>query len=177
MNPQRRLFLSGLLAAGPMLAFAHPSGNDPASFVTQKLAVGGRVKQALDLSPEALREFPVQTPEITIRGRKGETQRTLKGYSGAKLTDILDKSGLPDEHNDLKKTILVATASDGYVAIFSWNEFYNTPVGEGVLVLYARDGKPLADDEGRIALISTKDLHTGPRHVRWLKDVQVKIIS
>ena len=105
MNPQRRLFLSGLLAAGPMLAFAHPSGNDPASFVTQKLAVGGRVKQALDLSPEALREFPVQTPEITIRGRKGETQRTLKGYSGAKLTDILDKSGLPDEHNDLKTRV------------------------------------------------------------------------
>ena len=179
MNPQRRLILSGLLAAGPLLAFAHSPGGDVTGFVTQKLRIGGRVQQSLDLSVEALKAFPVQAPpEIPIIGRSGQTLHMLKGYTGAKLTDILDKSApLAPDHNDLKKTIVVATASDDYKAVFSWNELYNTTVGPGVLVLYAREGQALGDDEGRIALISIMDLHTGPRHVRWLKDVQVQKIA
>ena len=179
MNSQRRLVLASLLAAVPMLAFAHPEAGDSSRFVSQKLSIGGRVKQSLDLSVEALKDFPVQAPpEIPIVGRTGEAVRRLKGYTGAKLIDILDKSVLlAADHNDLKKTIIVANATDGYKAVFSWNELYNTAVGEGVLVLYAKEGKPLGDDEGRLALISTKDLHTGPRHVRWLTDVQVQKIA
>jgi hypothetical protein len=179
MNPERRLVLSGLLAAAPMLAFAHATSTEASGFVTQTLNLGGRVQHKLALSPEALKDFPVQAPaEIPIIGRTGETLRILKGYVGAKLTDILDKSVLLSaDHNDLKKSIVVATASDDYKAVFSWNELYNTTVGEGVLVLYAKDGKPLGDDEGRIALISTRDSHTGPRHVRWLQDVQVQKIA
>jgi len=179
MNPQRRLILSGLLAAGPIVAFAHPVSGDASRFVTEKLTVGGRVLHGLDLSSEALKAFPVQAPpDISIIGRTGETTRVLKNYTGAKLTDVLDKAVLATaDHDDLKKTIIVASASDDYKAVFSWNELYNTSVGEGVLVLYAREGHPLPDDEGRISLISTKDLHTGARHVRWLKDVQIQKIA
>jgi hypothetical protein len=179
MNPQRRLVLAGLLAAGPMLASAHPQGGDSASFVTRKLSIGGRVQQNLELSPEALTSFPVQAPaEIPIIGRTGEVLRILRGYSGARLSDVLDKAGLlVADLNELKRTVIVASASDGYKAIFSWNEIYNTVVGAGVLVLHAREGKPLGDEEGRIALISTRDLNTGPRHVRWLKDVQIQQIA
>ena len=179
MNPLRRHILAVLLALGPVLAWAHVTGADPATMVTQTLTVGGRVKIGLTLSPQALKAFPVQAPpEIAVKGRKGETLRVLKGYSGVKLTDLLDKATLvaPDP-NDLKKTIVVAIASDDYKAVFSWNELYNTSVGDGVLVLYAKEGKPLADDEGRIALISINDIGTGPRHVRWLKAVEVRKID
>ena len=179
MNPQRRIVLSGLLAAGPMLALAHPLSGDATRFVTTTLTIGGRIRQPSQFSVEALKAFPVQSPaEIPIIGRSGDTVRALKNYSGARLTDLLDKAGLPtSDHNVLKRTVIVATASDDYKAVFSWNELYNTAVGEGVLVLYAKDGQPLGDEEGRIALISTKDLHTGPRHVRWLKDIQLVKIA
>jgi DMSO/TMAO reductase YedYZ molybdopterin-dependent catalytic subunit len=179
MNPQRRFVLAALAAAGPMLAFAHPESAAPSSLVTDRLTVGGRVRQGLDLSLEALIAFPVQPlPEIPIRGRTGEILRTLVGYAGVRLTDLLDKAGLTAaDHNDLKKTIVVAMASDDYKAVFSWNELFNTAVGAGVMVLCAREGKPLGDEEGRIALVSTQDVHTGPRHVRWLKDVQVEKIA
>ena len=179
MNPHRRLVLASLLAAGPMFAFAHPQAGDSSRFVSQKLSIGGRVKQSLDLSAENLKDFPIQAPpEVPIIGRTGKTLRVLKGYTGTKLIDILDKSVLlAADHDDLKKTVIVANATDDYKAVFSWNELFNTAVGEGVLVLYAKEGQPLGDDEGRLALISTKDLHTGPRHVRWLKDVQVQKIA
>ncbi len=179
MNPLRRRTLIALLALGPVLARAHTAGTDTSGLVTQTLSVGGRVKVSLMLSPDDLKAYPVQNQaEITVKGRKGETLRVLKGYSGVKLIDLLDKATLvAAEPNDLKKTIVVAIASDDYKAVFSWSELYNTSVGEGVLVLYAKDGKPLADDEGRIALISINDLHTGPRHVRWLKDIQIRKID
>lgn len=178
MNPRRRIVLTGLLAAGTQIAFAHSPSGASSTLVTQTLTIGGRVQHRLTLTVEGLRGFPAQTmPEIPIKGRSGETVRILKGYTGARLIDVLDKAVLvADDHNDLKKTIIIATASDDYKAVFSWGELYNTSVGEGVLVLYTSEGKPLGDEEGRIALISTKDSHTGPRHVRWLKDVQVQKI-
>ena len=179
MNPQRRLLLSGLLAAGPSLVLAHAPGGDTSRLVTQSLSLGGEIGQNLNLTPEALATFPAQAPaEIPIVGRTGQTLRVLKGYTGARLTDVLDKAGLAGAtHDDLKRTVVIATASDDYKAVFSWSELYNTAVGEGVLVLYAREGKPLDDGEGRIALISLRDLHTGPRHVRWLKEVQVRRVG
>ena len=42
-----------------------------------------------------------------------------------------------------------------------------------MLIVLERDGKPLDDREGRIALISLKDTRTGPRHVRWLERLDV----
>jgi hypothetical protein len=45
-----------------------------------------------------------------------------------------------------------------------------------VLVLFERDGKPLAPAEGPLALISGKDIRTGPRHVKWLQTVEVRQI-
>ncbi len=179
MNPLRRRIAPLLFALVPVFACAHTAGPDPATLVTQTLTLGGRDKTGITLSPETLKTYPVQSPpDIAVKNRKGETQRMLKGYNGVKLVDLLDKAALVSaDPNDFKKTIVVATASDGYKAIFSWNELYNTSVGAGVLVLYAKDGKPLADDEGRIALISVNDTGTGPRHVRWLKDIQVRTID
>ena len=75
-----------------------------------------------------------------------------------------------------KKMAIIAGASDGYKVVFSWNEIFNSPIGDGVIVFFEKDGFPLADDEGRIALVSTKDLRTGPRHVKWLQSIEVRKI-
>ena len=42
-----------------------------------------------------------------------------------------------------------------------------------MLIVYERDGTPLGNDEGRIALVSLKDTRPGPRHVKWLATVDV----
>ena len=70
--------------------------------------------------------------------------------------------------------VVIARATDGYVVTFSWNELYNTPIGDSVLVAYEKDGKPLEPGEGQLLLISGKDTRTGPRHVRWLSEIEVK---
>jgi hypothetical protein len=124
MNPLHYRILTLLFALVPPLACAHSASADPASLVTQTLTLGGRDKMSVTLTPESLKAYPVQNvPDIALKNRKGETQRVLKGYNGVKLVDLLDKAALiSTDPNDFKKTIIVATASDGYKAVFSWNE-------------------------------------------------------
>ena len=57
---------------------------------------------------------------------------------------------------------------------FSWNELFNTPIGKDVLVAWEKNGNPLEAGEGQFLLISDQDINTGPRHVRWLSEIEIK---
>lgn len=78
---------------------------------------------------------------------------------------------------DLRKSVVVITAADGYRAVFSWAERYLSPIGDGALVIYERDGLPLGDDEGPLALVSLKDTRPGPRHVKWLRSIELRVLA
>jgi hypothetical protein len=74
---------------------------------------------------------------------------------------------------DLRKSYIVASASDGYEVVFSWAELFISPVGDNVYVVYERDGAPLSDDEGRIALVVLTDVRP-VRHVKWLSTLVLR---
>jgi len=169
-------------AASALLLSSHAFAADagaPAKLVTDNLVVNGTVEHALTLSVDDLRTFPSrQVTEIVLTRQSGADAGKLENVKGVLLRNILDKAGLvTHDHNDVKKTIIIASASDGYKAVFSWSELYNSSLGDGVLVYFEKDGKPLADDEGHIAMISSKDTRTGPRHVKWLQSIEVRKIA
>ncbi|MGA8515753.1 MAG: sulfite oxidase-like oxidoreductase [Burkholderiaceae bacterium] len=106
----------------------------------------------------------------------GVEQRTT--LRGVKLPALLEQIGLNTQARAEWKNLLVtATATDGYRAVFTWPELINTPTGEGVLVVYERDGQPLDAREGRIALQSTADFRLGARHVRNLLRIEVSLLN
>lgn len=156
----RKLLIAFALSAST--AWAHPDMSNASQYVTTELIVSGAVEHPLKLSVNDLRQFPLAQQE----NRNGVTLRALLDRA-----QVISKN-----HNDMKKMVIIATASDGYAVVYSWSEVFNTPIGEGVLIFFEKDGQALADDEGRIAMISTKDLRTGPRHVRWLKQIEIKKI-
>jgi hypothetical protein len=153
-----------LLLIFAALAFsASAQDHKPAGPVSTSIAIEGAVQNKLTLNVEELaKSFPVQRSQA---------------YRGVRLRDILEKATIqaPD-HFDTRKMAIIATASDGYKVVFSWSEIFNTPVGDTVLVLFEKDGAPLGDSEGRISLISAQDLRTGPRHVKWLRSLEVRKI-
>jgi DMSO/TMAO reductase YedYZ molybdopterin-dependent catalytic subunit len=77
---------------------------------------------------------------------------------------------------DWRKSVVVAIARDGYRAAFSWPELANTPGGAQVMVAYERDGAPLSEQEGPLALHAPGDTRTGPRHVKWLQRIEVRVL-
>lgn len=100
---------------------------------------------------------------------------SVRKYTGALLRDVLTacKPTEPD-HNALRQSYVLAKGTDDYFALFTWAELFISPIGDGAMLVYLRDGKPLADDEGAIALISPSDRRPGPRYVKWLSAVDFR---
>ena len=164
------------LAAWIIAAKGKVSG--PQHFVSEKVRISGRVEQVFELSVAELRKFPPQQiGEIPVTCQSGANLGKIENLKGVLLRDILEEAKIVSRsHNDVKKIAIVASASDDYRVVFSWSEIFNSPLGDGIVVFYERNGLPLADDEGRIALISAKDTRTGPRHVKWLNGIEVRQI-
>jgi hypothetical protein len=178
LNKQIKMTLAMAALALAANAYAAGKHENDAQFVTQKVAIAGAVEHRLELTVADLQAFaPQQLGNLPVVCQSGTTTSTIENLKGVRLRDILEKAAVVSQgHNDVKKMVVIAGASDGYKVVFSWSEIFNSPVGEGVLVFFERDGKSLDDGEGRIALISAKDLRTGPRHVRWLSQIEVRKI-
>ncbi len=142
------------------------------------VVVSGAVKTVLTLKPEDLRAFPAEQISSVTLTRKIDGKEQGSTVRGVKLSAILERAGLPSggDRNDWKRMVVLAGAVDGYRVAFSWPELINTEVGAGVLVLFERDGAALDDGEGRIALISARDLRAGPRHVKWLSQIELRLL-
>ena len=159
-----------------MTAWAHdtPPPTTPAGRIT----VSGTVQQSLSLGVDELRQFPPeQIVELRLPARDASSQSGASVLKGVRLKALLERAKvLTPDHNTVKKLAVIATATDGYKVVFSWSELFNAELGDSVLVLFDRDGKPLGAEEGPLALISGKDLRTGPRHVKWLQSIEVRQI-
>jgi cytochrome c551/c552 len=145
-------------------------------YATDRVAVTGNVETALDLSVDDLRRLPADVIKvISLPSQSPANPGKLETFKGVLLRSLLERAKLhAPGRNDLKKTIVVATASDDYAVVFTWSELFNTDIGDGVLVYFEKDGRPLTEAEGRIAMLSAKDIHRGARHVRWLKSIEVR---
>ena len=172
-----RYLASTLLALGMSVqSGAWAYSQTPPSQPSQTLTVGGNASKRLVFDVAALRSRePSQVLAVPLADKDGNPASMVRGI---RLRDLLEEAKLAtQDHDSLRKTIVIARAVDGYKAVFSWSELFNSLAGESVLVLYERDGNPLAKNEGPIALISAKDLRTWPRHVRWLKEVEIRLVD
>jgi hypothetical protein len=162
------------------LSYAHSELENPAQYVSHQVVINGLVKTPLILDVNVLKQFPHQlTQRVAINTMKGEVRTEPADFKGVRLIDVLNQAEIIRlDHNDVKKMVVIATANDGYKAVFSWNELFNLYSGQGVIIIYQRDGLPLDDKTGKIALISSQDKATGPRFVKWLKEISVlKVID
>lgn len=154
---------------------AYADSPTPPSAVARAVTISGAVQKPLTLDVDALRKRPQsQIVELQLPAQEGGKASVVRGV---RLRDLLDEAKIvAADHNTVKKLAIIASAGDGYKVVLSWNELFNSPIGDSVLVLFERDGQPLPQAEGPLALISGKDLRTGPRHVKWLQSVEVRQI-
>lgn len=149
-------------------------GADPAQYISERLEIAGHVKQPQVLDVDALAVLPqAELAGVPMRCSPEREKGTPSGYGGVPLRTLLEHAGIDtDEHHSRNRSWIAAGASDGYAVVFSWHELFNSPIGDGVLVVLRRDGVPLGDD-GRIGLISARDTFTCGRHVKWLNRIEV----
>jgi len=101
--------------------------------------------------------------QIKMAGATGESGERKRSYAGVLLRAVLASAQpVEKQRHDLRRSIVVATAIDGYLAVFYGAELFLSPIGDGVLVIIERDGAPVPESEGPLALVSLRD--TQPVH-------------
>lgn len=107
-----------------------------------------------------------------IYNHAGEYRSTLKNIKGTVLRDILREIPLGEESPKvLSEYYIVCIAEDGYKVVFSWNELFNSPTGDSVLVVLNIKEASNGRQEDRLALLSPHDYATGRRYVKQLETI------
>ena len=179
MMPSRILFavLFAIVAAVATTGVAQVTPRQATALI-----VGGNLESQLSLSVADLRRLPMQQIEdvrqVRVGGAPAPDSGATRRYGGVLLRDVIAAAKpVEKERHDLRRSIVVATATDGYVAVFSWAELFLSPIGEGAMVVFERDGAPLAANEGPFAIVSLKDTQPGPRHVKWLERLELRRVA
>jgi hypothetical protein len=148
------------------------TGADSIGRSTQ-LTVGGAVEHALTLTVDSLRRMNVATiNNFAVVCQSGATTKQDSTAKGVLLREILDKAQIKQNGHKDRNFYIVAKATDGYKATFSWAELFNNPTGDNVYVLFEENGRPIVE-KGDMVLICRNDIKTGPRHVYWLNAIEV----
>lgn len=170
---KRRTFIACAAAASPLL---HAQ---PLARPSEVLYVHGAAMAAHHvLTPQDLAAQPAGMIGTFAQSRGVPGQETRSVVRGVRIAPLVERLGLkPAAREDWNNLLVTVTATDGYRAQFTWAELVNSPVGEGALLVFERDGQPLDAREGRIALYSTADLRLGPRHVRNALRLEVRPVD
>lgn len=72
---------------------------------------------------------------------------------------------------------LTFIAADNYKVVYSWNEIFNSPIGENLFVITSRDNKKLKDMDERILVLTPIDFKTGRRHIKGLTKIVVERVN
>ena len=176
----RRVSFGVVLAVVTLAAHTSVAQNGPRLATT--LIVDGNVENRLSLTVADLRWLPVRQVEdvrqVRMTGAPAAEDATARRYSGVLLRDVIAAAKpVERERHDLRRSIVVATATDGYQAVFSWAELFLSPIGDGAIVVFERDGVPLDASEGPFAIVSLRDTQPGPRHVKWLERLELRRVE
>jgi hypothetical protein len=125
--------------------------------------------KSVSLTRKLIKGLPVVSWGDALFG-EGRGFRGEHSWSGVGMTAVLERVvGRP---LDMKRLLLLVSASDGYRAVFSGGEMAFTSLGEGLILADREDGKPFGPRDGRYRLVPRLDFFVD-RGVRSVKEIRV----
>ena len=142
---------------------------------TTSFTISGEVVSPITISISDLKKWKeVAIGDLVITNHLGEKKSEAKSLKGILLKDILQTVEIKSESPKvLSEFYFVLTASDNYKVVYSWNELYNTAVGNSVYLVTEKNGKIVSDMDDSILVLSMKDFKTGRRNVKGLSSIVV----
>ena len=133
-------FIICLLFSGITLRAQH-TGIKPTDWFT----ISGAVKNEVVISISDLLKYKqVHLGDVVVKKHRGDALDTIKGLSGILLRSLLDSVAIADENpKSYNEYYITLVASDGYKNVYSWNEIFNTPVGDHIYIITEMDGKSI----------------------------------
>jgi DMSO/TMAO reductase YedYZ molybdopterin-dependent catalytic subunit len=136
---------------------------------TGTLAVTGDVARPLTLSLADIKKLP--RTKVEVKTEDG----TVNVYEGVLAGELMRLAGATvggQMRGNAVASYVLATASDGYQALFALAELDPAFTSTDILVADTIDGKPLLERQGPLRLVAPKDLRAA-RSVRMLQRLEV----
>ena len=147
--------------------------------LTDEFIINGNVKHTITFSLKDAGNFISHSIDsFVIYNHLHERKRIIRNVKGVLLKDVLENAGLEEENPKLfSEFYFTCIASDGYKTVFSWNEIFNTALGNKILVITEEDGQKAETLNDHIAILSLLDKATGRRYVQNLEQVKVERVK
>lgn len=112
-------------------------------------------------------DLPIhETAPLPIVCMTGREVRPARIYRGVQLIAVLALCGLSAvPRPQLKQSLVLCHAADGYRALFTWHELFNTVGGEQVLLV--------TEPHGGLTLVAAADRRAGPRNMQGVVSIEV----
>src|SRR5687768_6982036 len=123
----KNFFLCLLLLLPPMLRAQKQVAPTDSIIISGEVTKGGVVRMAdLKKLPERI------IGDLVLVNAKGESRGTARGLKGVLLKEVLSAAVRFNTTNpaDWSRFYFVLVASDGFTALYSWNELFNSPTGD-----------------------------------------------
>lgn len=142
---------------------------------TPRLSLGGWVRKPMTLDVHDLVEMEwLQVNDFDVICTLDGSHGMLAPVRAVRLGDLIARAEPAFERRtDFKRVAIVAEGAEGYRALFSWAEVFNSPLGTGIVVAFDWPGQELPPHAGPCAVLARHDLATGPRYVRALHSLEL----
>ena len=146
---------------------------------TNAFTITGNVKNVFTFSLKDAGNFTAHAIDsLVIYNHLHERKRAIKNIKGILLKDVLEKAGLSEDKPKLfSEFYFTCIATDGYKVVYSWNELFNTDIGNQVIVITEEDGQKADIINDHIAIVSPLDKATGRRYVQNLEQIKVERVK
>ena len=146
---------------------------------TSTITIEGLVSQQLVFNYNAIKSFPqVALGDIAIKNHKGDEKNISKAVKGTLLKILIDSAGITTaKPKGLSEVFIVLIAADGYKNVYSWNEIFNTDIGNHLFVITEKDGETMDNFRESILVFSASDFNSGRRYLRGLERISVRKVE
>lgn len=143
---------------------------------TKQFTIKGLVAKEAVITLDSLNTYPLkEIGDIKVTDHTGAFKHSDDKLKGVLLKDILNHfawaiTGGPHMFSSLYFSCI---GSDGYLVVYSWNELFNTPVGNQVYIILEKNGVKAANLKESLQMASMSDYKTGRRYLHNLDKIVV----
>lgn len=146
---------------------------------THQFTITGQVKKESVITMDSLNSYPLkEIGDIKVTDHTGSFKHQDDKLKGILLKDILNHSQwLAASPKLFSRIYFTCVGIDGYKVVYSWNELFNTPVGDNVYILMEKNGVKSENMPASIQMASMLDYKTGRRYLHNLDKIVVQIVE
>jgi len=143
---------------------------------TYKFTITGKVKTESVITMDSLNSFPLKTiGDIKVTDHTGAFKHQDDQLKGVLLKDILNHSQWLLTPHLFSSMYFTCVGADGYKVVYSWNELFNTEIGDNVYIVMEKNGIKADKLPSSIQMVSMLDYKTGRRYLHNLDKIVVNI--